>query len=293
MARPEETPIRLVRYDAGEAAAAEDFLATEEPLEIRLVSQGQKRSVAVTLRTPGADFELAAGFLFAEGVVSAPGEIVRLGHSEDEIEACHNVVEVELAAGLAPDLAPLERHFFTSSACGVCGKASLENLRLRTLFPLADGPVVTPATVTALPERLREAQGVFAKTGGLHAAALFTAEGELVAVREDIGRHNALDKLVGWAFLAGRLPLSSQVLLVSGRTSYEILQKSRAAGLGLVCGVSAPSSLAVDLAQGFGMTLVGFLRGSRFNVYSGAERIAGLPAASRDGSGIRLTVLQG
>jgi len=292
MARPEETPVRLVRYDGGDAAVAEDFLATEEPLEIRLVCAGQKRPVAVTLRTPGADLELAAGFLFAEGVVGDRGEIVRLGHSEDEIEACDNVVEVELAAGLAPDLAPLERHFFTTSACGVCGKASLENLRLRTLFALAEGPVVTPATVAALPDRLRQAQSVFSTTGGLHAAALFTADGELVAVREDIGRHNALDKLVGWAFLAGLLPLSSQVLLVSGRTSYEILQKSRAAGLGLVCGVSAPSSLAVDLAQAFGTTLVGFLRGARFNVYSGVERIAGLPPLRLDGSGIRLTVLQ-
>src|SRR5262249_41515348 len=161
-----------------------------EPLEIRLIAAGQKRPVAVTLRTPGADLELAAGFLFAEGIVSEPGDLVRLGHSTDELEACANVVEVELKAGLAPDLAPLERHFFPASACGVCGKASLDNLRLRTLFPLAAGPVVTPATVAAMPERLRAAQSVFATPGGLHAAALFTAEGELVAVREDVGRHN-------------------------------------------------------------------------------------------------------
>lgn len=291
MVRQEQTPTRLVRYDGGAVAETEDRLATEEPLEIRLKMGDTLRSVAVTLRTPGADLELAAGFLFAEGIVERREEILRLDHSRDGSEGAANVVEVELAEGLAPDLAPLERHFFATSACGVCGKAGLENLRLRTPGSLPAGPVLTPAVVAALPDRLRRSQSVFTATGGLHAAALFSAAGELLAVREDVGRHNALDKLLGYAFLEGWVPLGERAVLVSGRSSYEILQKCRAAGVPVVCSVSAPSSLAVDLARQFGVTLVGFLRGERFNVYSHPERIAGLPVSAAGRSHPRLTVV--
>lgn len=293
MERQEQTPTRLVRYDAGAVSEVEDRLATEEPLEIRLTAGEVARSVAVTLRTPGADLELAAGFLFAEGIVERREDIRRLEHGREGGEVAPNVVEVELAEDLVPDLAPLERHFFATSACGVCGKAGLENLRLRTPGELPAGPVLSPAVLAALPERLRQSQSVFTATGGLHAAALFSAAGELLAVREDVGRHNALDKLLGHAFLEGWVPLGSCAVLVSGRSSYEILQKCRAAGVPIVCAVSAPSSLAVDLARGFGITLVGFLRGERFNVYSHPERIAGLPASAAGRSHPRLTVVAG
>ena len=187
-------------------------------------------------------------------------------------------MEVDLGDVPAPELATLERHFFASSACGVCGKAGLETLHLRVPGALPAGPVLAPELLYGLPDRLREAQGLFAVTGGLHAAALFDAAGRLIAVREDVGRHNALDKLVGWALLEDRLPLHGHLVLVSGRSSYEILQKCLVAGVPVVCSVSAPSSLAVELALRFGVTLVGFLRGDRFNVYSGPERLA-VPSA--------------
>jgi FdhD protein len=183
-------------------------------------------------------------------------------------------VNVAVAAHVAPDLAPLERHFLTTSACGVCGKASLDALRVRSAPIAGAGPRVAPGTLTGLPARLRAAQGLFEVTGGLHAAGLFDTGGNLVAVREDVGRHNAVDKLLGWALMAGRLPLADSIVLVSGRASYEILQKCLAAAVPVVCSVSAPSSLAVSLAGQFGMTLVGFLRGDRFNVYAGAGRVA-------------------
>jgi len=182
-------------------------------------------------------------------------------------------VNVELRGGREFDLRPLERHFYTTSACGVCGKASLEQLELRGCPVMPAGPEVSAEVINTLPEKLREAQGLFDATGGLHAAALFDDKGELMALREDVGRHNATDKLVGWALLEGRLPLTDHIVMVSGRSSFEILQKSLAAGAPIVCAISAPSSLAVDVAKQFGMTLVGFLRGSRFNVYSGSERI--------------------
>jgi FdhD protein len=231
------------------------------------------------MRTPGADFELAAGFLHGEGVT---GGIAAIGYCTDEDlepEARYNTVTVRLRAPHLPNFASLERHFVTSSACGVCGTASLDALRDRHA-PLLASPAVAPPTIAVspevlygLPDRLREAQGVFGRTGGLHAAGLFTPSGELVTLREDVGRHNAVDKLVGWALLGDRLPLNEHVLLVSGRSSYEIMQKALAAGVQVVCAVSAPSSLAVDLAREFGMTLVGFLRDKRFNIYSGADRI--------------------
>jgi FdhD protein len=232
------------------------------------------------MRTPGADFELAAGFLHGEGVVAGRDSIRRITYCVDRDlaeEQRYNVVNVELAADALPDLAPLERHFYTSSACGVCGRAGLEALSARGCPPPAPGLAVAPEVLYRLPEQLREHQRVFAATGGLHAAGLFRADGELLAVREDVGRHNAVDKLVGWALLAGLLPLAGHVLVVSGRASYEILQKALAAGIPVVCAVSAPSSLAVAVARAFDLTLVGFLRGRRFTIYSGAERIALAP----------------
>ena len=251
-----------------------DQLATEEPLEIRLVSV--QKTIAVTMRTPGADFELAAGFLYSEGVVSSGKDIVRISYCVDpdvDGEQRYNIVNVALREELSVDLQPLERHFFTTSACGVCGKASLEALRSRGYPVIPEGAVVPVEVIYSLPEQLRKAQRVFSTTGGLHAAALFDTQGQLLCVREDVGRHNALDKLVGWAVLSNQLPLNNSIVMVSGRSSFEILQKCLTAGVPIVCAVSAPSSLAVALAREFGITLVGFLRGERFNVYAGRERL--------------------
>ncbi|HVD15067.1 MAG TPA: formate dehydrogenase accessory sulfurtransferase FdhD [Actinomycetota bacterium] len=277
-----KTRARIVAVADGERHTRTDYLATEEPLEIRLDAGGATATVAVTMRTPGADFELAAGFLYGEGVVGGREDVGRLSYCTDpeiDAEQQYNIVNVGLTGGAMPDLHTLERHFMTSSACGICGKASLDALELRGCPVVPPGPAVDPAVLPRLPDALRERQGLFESTGGLHAAGLFTTGGELVALREDVGRHNAVDKLIGWALLDGRLPLSDHLLMVSGRSSYEILQKALAAGIPVVCAVSAPSSLAVDLARRFGMTLVGFLRGQRFNVYAGEERL-GLPAAS-------------
>ncbi len=258
----------------GKVRSHSDQVATEEPLEIRLVSP--QKTVAVTMRTPGADFELAAGFLYSEGVVSSRQDIERISYCVDpnvDGEQRYNIVNVKLREGLSIDLQPLERHFFTTSACGVCGKASLEALRLRGCSVIPDTLEVAAEVIYSLPEQLRSAQRVFSITGGLHAAALFDAQGQLLSVREDVGRHNALDKLVGSALLSDQLPLNNHIVLVSGRSSFEILQKCLAAGVPIVCAVSAPSSLAVALAREFGITLIGFLRGERFNVYAGRERL--------------------
>jgi len=288
-----QVPAEVVRYRGGESGSEGDVVAAEEPLEIRLLTTSEsgetaERTVALTMRTPGHDEELAAGFLYAERVISGPGDVTRLTDCPDDAgddgagdgeesraTACANKIWVELAPGLEPDLAPLDRHFFTTSACGVCGKAGLESLHTSGYRPLPGGLTVDRRVLAALPQRLRAEQGIFDATGGLHAAALFNAEGELLAVREDVGRHNALDKLVGWAMLAGRLPLTDGIVLVSGRSSYELLQKCLAAGAPMICSVSAPSSLAVQLANTFHLTLVGFLRGDRFNVYAAPERVVG------------------
>ncbi|MFG1703483.1 formate dehydrogenase accessory sulfurtransferase FdhD [Nonomuraea sp. M3C6] len=275
-ARPGPTTRTRIREITGSVARdRRDDLATEEPLEIRLTApDGTRRTVAITMRTPGHDFELTAGFLHGEGL-AGPGEIAAIAYCTDEDlppEARYNTVTVHLH-GPIPDLPALDRHFLTSSACGVCGSASLDVLRDRCA-PVPEGLLqLTPELLYALPDALRGAQGVFGKTGGLHAAGLFSTTGMLVALREDVGRHNAVDKLVGWASLTERLPLAEHVLMVSGRASYEIMQKALAAGIPVVCAVSAPSSLAVELAREFGLTLVGFLRGERCNVYAGAERI--------------------
>jgi FdhD protein len=287
---PGQVAAPVVRLDGDATRYEDDRLAAEEPLEIRLAAGGAERIVAVTMRTPGNDAELAAGFLYAEGVVADRRQIRRLTDCLDDPDsgsaadaaggtACENRLWVELVAEGMPDLAPLERHFFATSACGVCGKAGLEALAIGGRGPLPVEWTVDRRVLAALPDRLRAAQGLFAATGGLHAAALFTPDGELVAVREDVGRHNALDKLVGRAFLDGRLPLSRSIVLVSGRSSFEILQKCLAAEVPVVCSVSAPSSLAVDVARRFGITLVGFLRGERANVYSVPERVTGLSPA--------------
>lgn len=270
------TPADIVSFEGGVMARRKDELATEEPLEIRVSSGGRSKTVAVTMRTPGADFELAVGFLFGEGVISQREQVVRISYCNDTdlpAEQLYNIVIVELDPAAEPDLRSLERHFYTSSACGVCGKASLESIALRTTGQLPAGPQVPTQVLSALPDALRDNQGVFGRTGGLHSAGLFDPDGTFVASREDVGRHNALDKLVGWAFLEGRLPLASNLVLVSGRSSFELAQKCVTAGVPVLCSVSAPSSLAVDVATKFGMTLVGFLRDGRMNVYAGAERV--------------------
>jgi len=263
----------LLRVEGERVYPRSDYLATEEPLEIRLVAQGgEGRTLAVTMRTPGHDFELAAGFLFAEGIVSRREEIRRISYCAPRGEPQqYNVVSVAINAPHLPELTSFERHFFTHSACGVCGRASLENL-YRRYRPLQDGPTVPARLLLALPQRLLSHQTLFGATGGLHAAALFDPEGGLLALREDVGRHNAVDKLLGWALLEGRLPLSECLLLVSGRASFELVQKALAAEVPILVALSAPSSLAVDLARAFNLTLAGFLR-SGFNLYAAPERI--------------------
>ena len=272
--RGSKTKTRVRVVEGGKARVRPDVLATEEPMEIRLISGDAKQTVAVTMRTPGSDFELAAGFLYGEGIVSSRDDIKKISYCVDvDAEQQYNIVNVELHKGREYDLRPLERHFYTSSACGVCGKESLDQLEIRGCSAAPPGPEVDADVITSLPDKLREQQGLFDSTGGLHAAALFDTEGNLLALREDVGRHNATDKLVGWALLGGKLPLSEHLVQVSGRSSFEILQKCLTAGVPIVCAISAPSSLAVDVARQFGITLVGFMRGERFNVYAGFERV--------------------
>ena len=267
---------RVTVVEGGRRRDRDDQLAAEEPLEIRLQASRETETVAVTMRTPGNDFELAAGFLHNEGIIGEPAQVSGISYCVDadvEADQRYNIVNVGLRRASLPELATLERHFYTTSACGVCGKASLDAIEMRNCPSLPAGPRVSPSVLTGLPGKLRAAQGLFDATGGLHAAGLFDAEGELMCLREDVGRHNAVDKLIGWAFMQRKLPLHECLLLVSGRASFEILQKSTVAGLPVVCAVSAPSHLAVDVARRFGVTLIGFLRGERLNVYAGGERI--------------------
>ncbi|MBX3010821.1 MAG: formate dehydrogenase accessory sulfurtransferase FdhD [Caldilineaceae bacterium] len=275
MTRLTKSKRRIWTVENGQVRRRSDDVITEEPLEIQLRAGAQQQTVAITMRTPGHDYELAAGFLYNEGVIASKAAITHMIYCVDGQQARqeYNVLRVNLATTQLPDLHQLDRHFFTSSACGVCGKTMLDDLWQRPLPPLATNLQVTPQTLATLPDTLRQAQKLFDNTGGLHAAALFTATGKLLTVREDVGRHNALDKLIGWGLLNQALPFSDKIILVSGRASYELLQKCRVAGAAIFCAVSAPSSLAVDLAEGFGITLVGFLRGTRFNVYTGFERI--------------------
>ena len=254
-----------------------DTLAVEEPLEIRVgpAGPGRRRPLAVTMRTPGDDLDLAIGFLLTEGLIRSTDDV----HTAQlcagaETPNTYNVVDVVLAPGVPEPSVDPSRNFYTTSACGVCGKASIDAVRTRSQFAVADDPLAVPAKVLVdLPDRLRAAQRAFDRTGGLHAAGLFTADGDLVVLREDVGRHNAVDKVVGWAVRERRLPLAGHLLLVSGRASFELTQKAWMAGVPLLAAVSAPSTLAVELAEEAGMTLVGFLRGRTMNVYAGAERI--------------------
>src|SRR5215217_4608344 len=265
------TPVLRIR--GAQRTTRPDTVAAEEPLEIRLAGT----PLAVTMRTPGDDFDLVHGFLATEGVIRGADDVAGLRYC-DSVDAegrnTYNVVDVDLAPGVeAPDTA-LDRNFYTSSSCGVCGKASIDAIRTRTPYDVAaDDTRLTLETLLALPDRLRAAQEVFDKTGGLHAAGLFTAAGDLVALREDVGRHNAVDKVIGDGVREGRLPLTGHALMVSGRASFELTQKAAMAGIPVLAAVSAPSSLAVELAREVGITLVGFLRGDGCNVYTCTERI--------------------
>ena len=262
---------RLIRIEDHTQQVRFDNLAAEEPLEMRVDGS----ALAVTMRTPGNDFELAAGFLLTEGIVERPEQIRALRYCVDEDESQEfNVLNADLAAGAA-GRATGERNFMTTSSCGLCGKASIDSVRTRATFDVSGDDVSIKSDVlTSLPGRLRDAQRVFDRTGGLHAAGLFTAEGGLVCLREDVGRHNAFDKVIGWAALEGRLPLRGHVILASGRASFELTQKALMAGIPVLASVSAPSSLAVELAEEAGMTLVGFLRGPTMNVYTGEHRVS-------------------
>jgi FdhD protein len=262
----------VVAVNDGVRSERPDTLATEEPMEIRVSGPGQDAtSVAVTMRTPGGDYELAAGFLFTEGLI-APGDVTRVAYCDDldDEGQRYNVVTVTLARAF--DHAALHRNFFATSSCGICGKAALDDVEVRCA-PLPPGPEVAATVVATLPGKLRERQRVFDRTGGLHAAGLFTPAGELVALREDVGRHNAVDKVIGERLLRGEVPIGDHVLQVSGRASFEIVQKAAVAGIPIVSAVSAPSSLAVEAGERFGMTVVGFVRDGRCNVYTRPERI--------------------
>jgi FdhD protein len=270
-------PVRTL--SPGGQRRRQDSLAAEEPLELRVGG----KALAVTMRTPGHDVELAHGFLLAEGVIGSREDVhaARYCDSVDDTgRNTYNVLDLTLSDGVPPPDTGVERNFYTTSSCGVCGKAALDAVKLKTRFtPGKSTLAVTPETLSALPDALREKQRVFASTGGLHAAGLFRADGTLLVVREDVGRHNAVDKVLGWALLEGRIPLSEVGLLVSGRASFELVQKAAMAGIGLLAAVSAPSSLAVELAEENGMTLVGFLRGASMNLYTGEHRVLETQAA--------------
>ena len=266
------TSVRITAVFDGVRSERPDTVATEEPMEIRVGGSGQQaKAVAVTMRTPGGDYELAAGFLFTEGLVG-PDEVRRVAYCDDlgDDEQRYNVVTVTLDRPFDHEV--LRRNFFATSSCGICGKAALDDVEVRCA-PVAAGTRVPSEVLVALPDALRAKQRVFDRTGGLHAAGLFTPAGQLITLREDVGRHNAVDKVIGEQLLAGRVPLADHVLQVSGRASFEIVQKAAVAGIPVVSAVSAPSSLAVDAAERFGMTLVGFVRDGRCNVYTHPERV--------------------
>lgn len=272
-----KTAVRVVRVHDGEPShPRRDVVATEEPMEIRLVGGGETRRLAVTMRTPGNDFELAAGFLYSEGIINSRAAIRTISYCVDaELDEAqqYNVVNVALAR-LPDDLRGLDRHFVINSACGVCGKDSIDAMYSRCTPIPPPARAISPDLITTLAPKLREAQRLFEATGGLHAAALFDFDGTLLALREDVGRHNAMDKLIGWALMNDKLPLHDCVVLVSGRASFELVQKAAIGGIPILCAISAPSSLAVSMARRMNMTLIGFLRDEQFNLYCGEERLA-------------------
>ena len=271
--------VAVQRMNGSAGSQDRDLLAVEEPLELRLgygtAERRRSRSITVTMRTPGSDIELAAGFLFAEGLVQYPGDIEIIQHCGPPAGPLRlrNVLRVELQSAVDVNSTRLERNFLSTSSCGICGKASLKALSLLPHTRLPGGFVVSASSIHHLPEKLRQAQAVFDRTGGLHAAALFDRDGRLHDLREDIGRHNAVDKLIGRQFLDRLVPLSDRLIFVSGRAGYELVQKAIAAGIPILAAVGAPSSLAVDLARDANMTLLGFVRDSRFNIYSAQHRI--------------------
>ncbi|WP_410583339.1 formate dehydrogenase accessory sulfurtransferase FdhD [Amycolatopsis sp. lyj-108] len=267
-------PVRMI--SATKDVRRPDSLAAEEPLEIRVGG----KALAVTMRTPGNDVELAHGFLLSEGVLASREDIAVARYCDgvdDQGRNTYNVLDIALAEGVAPPETGVERNFYTTSSCGVCGKAALDAVKLKSRFsPEKSGFTVSKDVLAKLPDTLRTHQKVFSSTGGLHAAALFDGDGNLAVVREDVGRHNAVDKVLGWALQEGRIPASDAGLLVSGRASFELVQKAAMAGIGLLAAVSAPSSLAAELADENGMTLIGFLRGESMNLYTGEQRVLGL-----------------
>ncbi len=278
--------LKVKNVDASGARDERDVVAVEEPLEIRIAFESPElngkfvtTNLAVTMRTPGHDYELAAGFLFSEGILTERAQLHEISYCVgiDKANQQFNVLSVRLRPGVAFDAAKLQRNFYTTSSCGVCGKSSIEAVRTqcqRAAAPQStDTPRISKDTLLALPQTLRAAQSLFEQSGGNHAAGLFTSAGKLISVREDVGRHNAVDKVIGEQFLADRLPLREAVLLVSGRASFELVQKAVMAGIPVLAAVGAPSSLAVELAEESGLSLIGFLRGERFNIYNGAARI--------------------
>ncbi len=271
--------IRIDEVRKAQVLSREDEVAAEEPLEIRVLSGDSRDSmahpIAVTMRTPGSDFELAAGFLVSEGLLHDRDEIAQIGYCSEPVQPQqYNQVNVHLRVGVPFDFGRMQRHLFTSSSCGICSKATLDQVRTT----IGRAPVghfrLASSLLESLPDRTRAKQQLFGRTGGLHASALFDSSGALLVLREDVGRHNALDKVVGQQLLAGRLPASDSVLVVSGRASFELVQKAAVAGIPFLAAIGAPSTLAIDLARDQGMTLVGFLREGRYNVYSGLERLA-------------------
>ncbi len=267
------TTARITRIEQGAVVHADDILVTEEPLEIRLghgpLEDRKEVRLSVTMRTPGHDEELALGFLFTEGIISGPTQLLRVEYCANvKEEERGNVVRAELHPSVELDSAKWQRNFYTSSSCGVCGKTSIDAVRTQCARPITPFGPIDPRVITALPDRMREAQTVFKHTGGIHAAALFNRNGELLILREDVGRHNAVDKVIGALLNSHQSPTSNYQLLVSGRAGFELVQKCIMAGIPLMAAVGAPSSLAVRLAKENGLTLVGFLRGTRFNIYS-------------------------
>lgn len=280
MAKQPVSAVHITKVNNSTFSLADDLLAVEEPLEIRLgfgaLDLREQKRVAVTMRTPGNDFELALGFLYTEGIIQNPDDIFKIQYCTElnSIENKENIVRVELNPAVNLDWSKLQRNFYTTSSCGVCGKESIEAIRTTCNIPKHQPSlVINPSVIVALPDKLRARQSVFEHTGGIHACALFGVDGNLHLVREDVGRHNALDKLIGAGLKMGDGFLASGILLLSGRASFELLQKAAMANIQIVCAVGAPSSLAVQTAQEFGITLIGFLRDNRFNIYTHKQRI--------------------